>query len=368
MATKTNTNINGRDYYRIRRTIDGKQKSFYGRSKLDAERQYKEYLEELAEAKYQKKVKAVNATLGEKAEEYIENSLKVSQKYAKGTIQRYIGEYERHIKGTDLADTLLKDISPSVIQSLYNGLDVSQHSIKELNKFMSGFFKWLERMEYASNCLSAVEIPKKEDTTRHEEIIVWSDEEISKIIRAMDAHVRLQNRHRQAFLVHVLLYTGVRISEALGLKYTDIRNGMIHVERQYYLGELKEPKWGSKRTIPMHRDLILAFEEHKAWHEAEMERNGYETDFIFTTSTGQLYHQASVRKAMVRFYDAHDIPYKHLHAYRATFCTQMCRCGVPLEVTSKLMGHKSLEVTAAHYALVRQDSMIDAIDKLHFEI
>ena len=43
MATKTNSEINGKKYYRLRRTIDGKQKSFYGSSKTDAERKLKEY-------------------------------------------------------------------------------------------------------------------------------------------------------------------------------------------------------------------------------------------------------------------------------------------------------------------------------------
>ena len=79
-----------------------------------------------------------------------------------------------------------------------------------------------------------------------------------------------------------------------------------------------------------------------------------------------LYHQSSVRKALKRFYANRGIPYKKIHAYRATFCTQMCRCGVPLEVTSKLLGHKSLEVTATFYALVRKDTQKDAIEKLNY--
>ena len=53
MATKTNTSINGRDYFRIRRTIDGVQKNFYGRSKTEAERKYREYLAEVERQKYE---------------------------------------------------------------------------------------------------------------------------------------------------------------------------------------------------------------------------------------------------------------------------------------------------------------------------
>ncbi len=47
-----------------------------------------------------------------------------------------------------------------------------------------------------------------------------------------------------------------------------------------------------------------------------------------------------------------------------TFCTELCRAGVPLEVASKLMGHKSIEVTARHYALVKADVQAEAINKL----
>ena len=364
----TNTTINGKEYFRIVRVvghnIDGSpiKKQFYGTSERAAKKKYEAYINEQAEKKYKKQIEHDSATLGTRAEEYINNTLSVSQKYAKGTITAYVGHYNRHIKGTWLADTPIKDIRSATIQEFYNSLDVSQHAIKELNKFMYGFVKWLQLNGYSDNFLSAVEIPKKKDTSRHDEIIVWEEDEIKAILKYMDASVSPQNCHRQFFLVYLLLYSGVRISEALGLKYGDIRDGIIHIDRQYYLGELKEPKWNSKRQIPMHRDLIKALEIHKEWHSKE----NYETDFVFTTSTGQLYHQASVRKALKRFYDSHDIPYKHIHAYRATFCTQMCRCGVPLEVTSKLMGHKSLEVTAAHYALVKKDSLQDAIDHFHF--
>ena len=361
----TNTNINGTDYYRIRRVIDGKMKNFYGTSKGDAERKYKEYLEELARAKYERQKADDNATFGDRAEEYATEVLGVSQRYAKGTREQYLGVYRLYIKDAPICNMLMRDVRPSDIQKFYNSLDVSQHGIKTIHKFMSAFYKWLELNNYSMNVLAAVEVPLKKDTSRHEEIIIWEDEEIARIIDALQSQ---KTRHRQHFMLYVLLYTGMRISEVLGLKYGDIKDGTIYVERQYYLGEIKPPKWNSRRQIPMHEILIKEFEEHKKWHEDEMKRNKYKTDFVFTTSTGQLYHQASVRKALKRFYDRYDIPYKNIHAYRATFCTNLCRCGVPLQVSSKLLGHKSMEVTAQHYALVRTDSLSDAISAFRYDI
>ena len=69
----TNTNINGKEYFRIRRTIDGEIKNFYGSSKGDAERKYKEYLEELAEKKHVRATELDSATFSFRAEEYIQN-------------------------------------------------------------------------------------------------------------------------------------------------------------------------------------------------------------------------------------------------------------------------------------------------------
>lgn len=95
-----------------------------------------------------------------------------------------------------------------------------------------------------------------------------------------------------------------------------------------------------------------------------MAQCNYSTEFIFTTHTGNLLDYHNIRTAFIRFYKRNQLPEKKLHAYRATFCTELCRAGVPLEVASKLMGHKSIEVTAKHYALVKQDVKIDAINRL----
>ena len=369
MATKKNTSINGKEYYRLRRTIDGKVKAFYGTSKHDAERKYREYLEQLAREKYAKEQKKDTDTFGEVAEIYIENILRVSQKYANGTKARYEHGYKAHVKDTDLDKMILSRIKPIDIQMFYNRLDVSKQTLGNLNKFMVGFCKWAVLNGYCDDFMGAVEIPQKPDNKRHEGIVVWEQDEIRQILTASEMGAEpLSVPVRQAFMVRVMIYTGARISEVLSLRYSDFENGMANIERQCYAGELKPPKYNSARQIPMHEELKRTLPIHKAWHQQEMKQNGYKTDFVFTTPTGKLYQPANVRKALRKFYEENGIPYKHPHAYRATFCTQLCRCGVPLEVASALLGHKSMEVTAKHYALVKTDTKEDAISKLTYEI
>lgn len=375
---KTNCKVNGKDYFQMRRTVtfihaDGreekKQKKVYGTSQSNAKEKLDTWeaawikektLEDMAPI--EEKKEQDRKTFQERADEYVSEDLEVSSKYAKGTIEAYKGVYTKYIRESALASMRLIDVDAKAVQRFYNSLDVSQQRLKAINKFMVAFCKWSCLHEHSSDFIAAVNMPKKKENTRHDEIIVWTEEEIEQILSAMS----LQPRHRQYFLIHLLLYTGMRISEALALKYGDIRDGVIHVDRQYYLGEEKPPKWNSKRIIPLHKNLEEPLRIHREVYENEMEKNGYRTDYVFTTSTGQLYHQASVRKALNRFYASKGITQKHIHAYRATFCTQLCRCGVPLEVAAKLMGHKSIEVTVAHYALVRKDTLEDAIRLLSY--
>lgn len=364
MATKKNTTINGNEYYRLRRTVDGKVKAFYGKSKHEAERKYFEFLAQKDAVKTIHKT----ATLGEVAEIYIENILRVSKKYANGTKKVYESHYRNQIKGSDIDKMTLSKIKPIDIQMFYNKLDVSAQTLGNVNKFMIGFCKWAVLNEYCTDFMSAVEMPRKKDNKRHEKIIVWEPEEIQAILRSADACATACEPVRQWFMLYVMIYTGCRISEAVSFKYADFANGMVNIERQCYNGEIKPPKYNSARQIPMHEELKRTLPIHRAWHQKDMEKNGYETEFVFTTPEGKLYHPGNVRKVLLRFYAENGIQYKNPHAFRSTFCTQLCRCGVPLEVASALLGHKSMEVTAQHYNLVKRDTKEDAISKLTYDL
>lgn len=354
---KTNSSINGNNYFRIRKNINGRSKSFYGKTKAEAEQKYADWLEGQTTDSVERRQFDDRATFSQKARIYISSVLKPSQKYATATKERYSCAYETHIKGSWLDRMPVSFIRCSHVQMFYNELNVSKQTMATVNKFMSAFDKWLVLNDFAQDFLSAVEIPLKPENKRHNDIVVWDDEEIKTILDNLDGY-------RLKFLIYVLLYTGARISEAIALEHRDIHDGSIHIERQCYCGEVKPPKYNSKRVIPIHEDLWKAYLEHIEWQKRDMEKHGYETNLVFTTSTGSRYDPRDLRKSLKRFYALHGIPAKNPHTYRATFCSRLCRNGVPIEVASSLMGHKSIEVTAKHYTRVERDSKENAIAQL----
>lgn len=277
--------------------------------------------------------------------------------YAKGTKRRYEQSYRVHVKGSWITSIPIGEVDAKTLQDFYIWLPVSKQNLDSINKWMSAFYKWLALNNISGNILSAVTMPEKYDNKKKDEIIVWEPDEIQTILTSSDGH-------RLRFMMFLMNYTGLRISECLGLKYSDIRSGFVCVDRQYYQGEIVPPKHNSCRKIPVHPELEKALQIHKERFEAEGRRNKYKTDFVFTSDSGKLLEYGNTRRSLNRYYADINVPQKSPHTYRATFCTELCRAGVPLEVASKLMGHKSIEVTAKHYALVKQDVQIAAINRL----
>ena len=372
MATKKNTAVfrgaRQYDYFRITRTIGHEwkdckkipiKKQFYGTSKGDAEKQFRAYQEEQLQKKYEKEHAATEVqrkTFGEYAEEYTYEVF-MNSTYAKGTKRRYEQSYRVHVKDSWITSMPIGELDARTLQDFYIWLPVSKQNLDSINKWMSAFYKWLALNNISGNILSAVTMPEKYDNKKKDEIIVWEPDEIQAILTSSDGH-------RLRFMMFLMNYTGLRISECLGLKYSDIRSGFVCVDRQYYQGEIVPPKHNSYRKIPVHPELEKALLIHKERFEAEAKRSNYKTEFVFTSDSGKLLEYGNTRRSLNRYYADINVPQKSPHTYRATFCTELCRAGVPLEVASKLMGHKSIEVTAKHYALVKQDVQIAAINRL----
>lgn len=349
MATKTNTEINGHKYYRITRTVgheykDGKKvpikKQFLGTSKRQAEMKYEEWKEA-------QKAPEIDCTrsIGDLCEQFV-GHFENDSSYALGTRDLYKAAYKRMLKGTAFSHRAISSITSQDVQLYINSLQKTDASVRTLIKFLKLFFRWAELSGYCGDLMRLVVIPDKEKITESDEIVVWSDKEIKMI------EDRLPDYDLYP-LIMFGLYSGTRISEALGLKWSDIYDEQIHIVRQSYRGKIVPPKSKSVRSIPLHRKIKEALKDRE-----------HKSEYIFVSASGQLLNYNNVQRSLRRAYKRAGIPYKKYHAYRATFCTRMCERGVPLQVASKLMGHKNITITAKYYTFIEDKQKIDAISKL----
>ena len=205
------------------------------------------------------------------------------------------------------------------------------------------------------------------------EIVVWTDDELKLIESRLDEVPVIR------FLTVLLINTGCRIAELLGLQYSDIdvENKRIKITKQLQnksdmTGE-KKGRWfelappksnDSVRVIPVSDHVIKELAIHKEWHDRQKLIYNYESDFIFTTNRGNPVNQRTQMVTFKRYYKKIGVPYKPYHTYRHTFGTNLCKRDVPIQVASKLLGHSSINVTAKYYVNIDEQQKIDAINKL----
>ena len=133
-------------------------------------------------------------------------------------------------------------------------------------------------------------------------------------------------------------------------------------EYEFHLIDTKST--ASARVLPLPDRVMDEIKKHTALHKEEMLKNNYRTNYLFTTATGNYYYRRNLQKALERLYKKIDVPYHKFHDYRHTFGTNLSRAGAPIEETSKLMGHSSIEITAKYYINIAASRKLEAIEKI----
>ena len=212
---------------------------------------------------------------------------------------------------------------------------------------------------------------KKGNTVFDGNIEVWTENELRAILEGSEGH-------RLHLLLLMASKTGCRIGELLALRYDDIEDGVLQVNKQLVISDefkdgaragqkilISETKTkASIRSIPLDSTTLKAIDDHKKWHLAEMMENGYRTEYIFTTKTGNFYDKHSLRTACNRLYKSLGVTCRSFHVYRHTFGTTLAKKGVPIQTVAALMGHSDINVTRAYYINVDTDDKTAAIEKL----
>lgn len=378
MAEKTNCTINGRNYYRLTKTIGKKlnkngipvpvRKTFYGRNRKDAEAKYQAYLE-----KKKQGIDDRRQYFGIVADNWIYEFFAHDASLSDGTKERYIGAWNKYIRPLDLYHLPLEEVTASAIQKAYNSMDCPPSALLAAHKLMRKFYKYLEREGFSRDVTVSV-VPPKGRRQIAQEITIWTEEELNTIFNNFD---KAQKGFRIAFLLILLYHTGCRISEALALTYDDFTPAGLIIDKQVIsdrqisregigrtltIGELKTQS--SYRTIPLNAVVLSELEKHKAWQREDMMRNGYRTEYLFTTSSGAFYDRRNIAHMCDRYYKRIGIPQKKLHTYRHTFGTDLCKKGVALQTASALLGHGDINTTAKYYVAIEQVEKQKAVETL----
>lgn len=178
------------------------------------------------------------------------------------------------------------------------------------------------------------------------------------------------------------LYTGMRIGEILGLKFSDIdfKECTITVRRSlnrltlYDNSEKKtdivisEPKTSnSNRVIPLQEFLIPLLKEHKQMLAVEKKRVCQlynDNDFVICNEFGKCIESRTYQVFFKNMLEKAKIETTHFHTLRHTFATRALEFGFDVKVLASVLGHANASTTLNKYVHALPDHKKQSMEKL----
>jgi integrase/recombinase XerC len=214
------------------------------------------------------------------------------------------------------------------------------------------FARFLERHGKAScGALSAVRAPKQSRTLPRPLSVAAAKRVVTTELSAETGPPWIVAR--DAAVLALLYGSGLRISEALGLKRKDIgeASDVITVHG----------KGNKTRTVPILANVVRAIEEYAALCPFELPPDGP----LFLGARGGELSARVVQLAMARLRGALGLPDTATpHALRHSFATHLLGRGGDLRAVQELLGHASLATTQI-YTAVDTEQLLRAYRSAH---
>jgi integrase len=165
-------------------------------------------------------------------------------------------------------------------------------------------------------------------------------------------------------IVTVAAYTGLRVSELRGLRWTDVnfKDGTLVVNQSYWGKAADETKTEASRgAVPMIKSVIDALTAHRAKNPM--------TKFVFEGSHLAPIDIESVGSKKIReILRAKGQTWYGWHAFRRGLGTTLRAMSVEMETITAIMRHANSKVTEERYAKPSAEVNAAAMDKLNTKV
>lgn len=146
---------------------------------------------------------------------------------------------------------------------------------------------------------------------------------------------------RNETIVYTYLYTGLRLSELINLKYKDLQ---VH---EWYLKVIKW-KWSKDRVIPLSGQLTRVLAKYLVMRNKDFEISWDSP--LFPTWFWNVLQKREMRKIMNRLRENLSF-YFTWHQLRHTFATELVRNNFDIFNISKILGHSKIDTTRIYLSV-----------------
>lgn len=277
------------------------------------------------------------------------------------TVTVYTGNIKNHIKPA-LGAVRLDQLHPHAVQGFVNSLELSPASVRLAYKVLHQALEKAVDLGYiARNPATKCELPRLEQ----KEIHPLDDQQVAALLAAAKGG-KLEH------LLSVALFTGLRLSELLGLTWdaVDFQRGTINVNKQLTLSKHRaeglfiSPKSGKGRIITAAPSVIRSLKAQRRC-QAEMQlRAGPLWDnacgLVFTDELGEPLTQQGIDAKFRIIATVAGLEGIRFHDTRHTYAVNAIRAGDDIKTIQGNLGHATAAFTLDRYGhfteRMKQDS------------
>lgn len=285
--------------------------------------------------------------------EWINKKIKFGE-ITKQTADRYESDFYKYFNGHE--DKNIRFVTEEFLEDFVID-NIKKHNMKSkawsnLRTIIRGMFLFAKKKGYAKldivNFIAELDISRK--LFNHEkkplENVIYTQEEAEKIVNYVST-----TRNLNDIAILFAVYTGMRVGEIVALKWDDISEDYIHVNRMQERfknenGKIVYRIRDCPKTEAGIRDIVIV-PELKAAIKKLKTINPF-TDYLFEKN-GNCIHKHSVCTRLYCLCDKFGFPHKGMHAFRRYYATKLINAGVEETIIISQMGHTDFNTTKNHY-------------------
>ena len=225
------------------------------------------------------------------------------------------------------------------------------------------FYRFLYKRQLIDSDVTAlVDVPK----IKEKAIITLESDEIRRLFDTVANGSNLEGngkawnektRTRDLAILALLLGTGIRISECVGLNIEDVDfdTGMFKVTR----------KGGNEAILYFSNEIAAYLLEYLKERKESKPNEGHEKAFFLSSQNNRISARA-VQHFVANYKKAAGIIKKiSPHKFRSTYGTRLYQNTQDIYLVADVLGHKDVNTTTKHYAKMSDDLRRKAADKVH---
>ncbi len=287
-----------------------------------------------------------------KIEEY-KNYLLIDKKYSNNTVDSYTTELKKYYDYLKEQKIYLKEVNSSDIKEYLKYLkknELTEKSIAHSISVIRSFYKFLIIEKYIKNNPSLdLELPKLTKTLPK----VLSEEEVLKLL---DIDLKDKFSYRNKAMIELMYGTGLRVSELVNLKVTDLdlENCIVRT-----IG-----KGSKERIIPL-GDYTLYYLDIYIKEYRNLLIKKENNDYLFLNNHGKKMTRQGFFKILKTIAKEKNIETSFSpHTLRHSFATHLLNGGADLRSIQEMLGHSNISTTQI-YTHVSNKKLKENYDSFH---